>query len=244
MTGEDVTDESESASPAKEARSLEWAVRVGHQRSSLFFYRLVHFFIRTVIFRWLRTEVRGAENLGIDGPVIIAPVHRSNLDAPLVAGAGSRRMRALGKESLFVNPVSAWVCAALGAIPLRRGEADREAMRSARTILDDGEMMIVFPEGTRQTGNQVAGVFDGMSYLASKTGATIVPVGIAGTENALPSGAKFLRRGRTAIVVADPIPAPEGRMSRPALTTFSEDVGTRLQAAFDEANRLVEDRGV
>ncbi|MEQ8842461.1 MAG: lysophospholipid acyltransferase family protein [Acidimicrobiales bacterium] len=222
-----------------EAKSLEWAVRVGHQRSSLVFYRVVRFFIRSVIFRWLRTEVRGAENLRLDGPVIVAPVHRSNLDAPLVAGVATRRLRALGKESLFVNPIGAWVCAALGAIPLRRGEADRDAMRSARTILDDGEMMIVFPEGTRQRGDRVAGVFDGMSYLASKTGATIVPVGIAGTEAALPSGARFLHRSHTAIVVGEPIAAPVGRMSRPALTAFSEDVGARLQAAFDEANDLI-----
>lgn len=223
----------------KQARSLEWALRVGQQRTSLLFYRVVHLFIRVIIFRWVRTEVRGAEHLDLDGPVIIAPVHRSNLDAPLVAASGSRRMRALGKQSLFVNPISAWVCAALGAIPLRRGEADRDAMRSARTILAGGEMMIVFPEGTRQSGERVAGVFDGMSYLASKTGATIVPVGIAGTENALPSGAKFLHRCRTAVVIGEPIPAPEGRMSRPALAAFSENVGARLQDAFDEANRLV-----
>ena len=131
------------------------------------------------------------------------------------------------------------MCAALGAIPLRRGEVDREAMRSARTILDDGEMMIVFPEGTRQVGTKVAGVFDGMSYLASKTRAPIVPVGIAGTENALPSGAKFVNRTNTAIVVGEPIMVPEGRMSRPALTAFSEEVGSRLQAVFDEANSLI-----
>ncbi len=225
--------------PAREAKSLEWAVRVGHQRSSLVFYRLVRGFIRIVLFRWLRVQVRGAEHLNIEGPVIVAPVHRSNLDAPLIAGAGNRRLRALGKRSLFVNPVSAWVCAALGAIPLRRGEADRDAMRSARTILDDGEVMIVFPEGTRQVGPRVAGVFDGMSYLASKTRAPIVPVGIAGTENALPPGAKFIHRTHTAIVVGEPIVAPEGRMSRPALTAFSEEVGARLQAVFDEANALL-----
>ena len=223
----------------KPAKSLEWAQRVGHQRSSRFFYRVVRFLIRFVLFRWLRTRVRGAERLSIEGPVIVAPVHRSNLDAPLIASAGTRRMRALGKRSLFVNPVSAWVCAALGAIPLRRGEADRDAMRAARTILDDGEMMIVFPEGTRQSGPTVAGVFDGMSYLANKTGATIVPVGIAGTEVALPSGARFFRRVPTAIVVGEPIPAPEGRMSRPALAEFSAMVGERLQAAFDEAKGLI-----
>ncbi|MDW3220830.1 MAG: lysophospholipid acyltransferase family protein [Acidimicrobiales bacterium] len=238
MTGSDAaeTDDSVGEKPAK---SLEWAQRVGHNRSSLAFYRVVHFLIRTLLHRWLRTQIRGAEHLSTEGPVIIAPVHRSNLDAPLIAGAGTRRMRALGKRSLFTNPVSAWVCAALGAIPLRRGEADRDAMRAARTILDDGEMMIVFPEGTRQSGDRVQGVFDGMTYLANKTGAVIIPIGIAGTEAALASGSKGIKRVPTAVVVGEPIAAPEGRMSRPALTAFSEDVGARLQAVFDEANELI-----
>lgn len=221
------------------AKSLEWATEVGHRRSSLVFYRFVRGFIRVVILRWLRTEIRGADHLDIEGPVIVAPVHRSNLDAPMIAGAGSRRMRALGKRSLFVNPVSAWVCAALGAIPLRRGEADRHAMRAARTILDDGEMMIVFPEGTRQVGPTVAGVFDGMTYLAAKTGAAIVPVGVAGTGAALPEGAKFIHRVPTAIVVGEPIRVPGGRLSRPALSELSATVGARLQAVFDEANSLI-----
>lgn len=224
----------------KPAKSLEWAQEVGHRRTSLAFYRVIHFLIRHLLHRWLRTEIRGAEHLATEGPVIIAPVHRSNLDAPLIAGAGPRRMRALGKRSLFTNPVSAWVCAALGAIPLRRGEADRDAMRAARTILDDGEMMIVFPEGTRQSGETVQGVFDGMTYLANKTGAVIIPVGVAGTEAALPSGSKGIKRVPTAVVVGEPIVAPEGRMSRPALTAFSEDVGARLQAVFDEAIALTE----
>lgn len=230
--------DTQPAGETKVARSQEWARTTGQRRSSLAFYRVVRFVIRAVLFRWFRVQSSGAAHLAIEGPVIVAPVHRSGLDSPLIAGLTERRLRALGKESLFVNPVSAWVCAALGAIPLRRGEADREAMRSAREILDDGEMMIVFPEGTRQVGNEVAGVFDGMSWLASKTGATIVPVGIAGTEHALPSGARFPRRCRVAIVVGEPIPAPEGRVSRPALAAFSAGVAERLQADFDRAIAL------
>ena len=223
----------------REAKSLEWALAIGLQRRSKLFYYTIRFLIRNVLWRWLRLQCRGSENIPATGPVIIAPVHRSNLDAPLVSGCTKRRLRALGKESLFVHPVGAWICAALGSIPLRRGEADREAMRSARAILDLGAMLLVFPEGTRQSGNQVTGVFDGMSYLASKTGAPIVPVGIAGTETALAAGAKFPKRVRTTIVVGPPIQAPEGRLSRPALAALSTEVGTRLQAAFDEAQALV-----
>lgn len=213
------------------------------KRRSLAFYYAIRFLIRTLLWRWLRLQARGAEHIPAAGPVIIAPVHRSNLDAPLLSGCTRRRLRALGKESLFVNPVVAWVCAALGSIPLRRGEADREAMRSARAMLDAGEMVLVFPEGTRQSGHKVTGVFDGMSYLASKTGAPIVPVGIAGTEAALPAAAKIPKRVKVAIVVGKPIRAPQGRLSRPALAALSAEVGTRLQSAFDEAQALCEQGG-
>jgi len=226
------------ADDGREPRSLEWAVATGARRSSLVFYRVVRRVIRLALFPFFRVRHRGAEHLDLAGPVIVAPVHRSNLDSPLVAGITTRRLRALGKESLFVNPVGAWVCAALGAIPITRGAADRDAMRAARTLLEAGEAMIVFPEGTRQVGNEVTGVFDGMSYLAAKTQATIVPVGIAGTEAAMPSGSSRLHRSRVAIVVGEPIAPPAPRTSRPALRTFSADVAARLQRCFDDANAL------
>ncbi len=223
----------------KQAKSREWALRVGARRSSVWFFRFIRRMIILFIFPWLRVTSEGAHNLNLGGPVIIAPSHRSALDAPIIAGVGHRRMRALGKQSLFVNPVAAWVVAALGAIPLRRGEADRDAMKSARDILDSGEAMIVFPEGTRQSGPRVAEVFDGTAYLASKTGAPIVPVGIAGTETALPPGAKFIHRSRVAVVVGEPIRVPQGRMSRPAMRELSGRITTDLQAALDRANELI-----
>ncbi len=147
-------------------------------------------------------------------------------------------MRALAKESLFSNLVFAWLIAALGAFPVRRGGIDREAMRAAVEILDAGEQMIVFPEGSRQTGPKVAGVFDGTSYLASRSGAAIVPVGIAGTEAGMPSGARFPRRTRVGIVAGEPIRPPEGRMTRGQLAEFSVLVTERLQQVFDEAHEL------
>ncbi len=238
MAGKQAVEEAHEPE-GRQAKSREWAQRVGARRSSLLFFRFIRRMIIMLVFPWLRVTSQGAHNLDLGGPVIIAPSHRSGLDAPIVAGVGHRRMRALGKQSLFVSPVAAWVVAALGAIPLRRGEADRDAMRSARDILNRGEAMIVFPEGTRQSGPRVAKVFDGTAYLASKTGAPIVPVGIAGTETALPPGARFIHRSRVAVVVGEPIRVPQGRMSRPAMRRLSERIATDLQASLDRANELI-----
>ena len=130
-----------------EPKSQAWAIAVQSTRRAHLFYIVVCGFVRHVILRWLRMRTRGAENLDIDGAAVLAPVHRSNLDAPIVAAvARRRRLRALGKESLFKPTPVAWINSALGAIPVRRGEADREAMRGARELLADGEMVIVFPK--------------------------------------------------------------------------------------------------
>lgn len=223
-----------------EVSQQQRAQRIAGLRRSMWVYRFVRRTTMVVLYPYLRMRHRGGEHLDIDGPVIVAPVHRSNLDTLLISGVGHRRLRALSKESLFSNRLFGAFLAALGAFPVRRGAADREAMRAAVKILEGGEQMVVFPEGTRQRGTQVVGVFDGVSYLASRTGAAIVPVGIAGTEAAMGAGTRLPRRVRVAIVAGPPIRPPEGRMSRPEMSRFSETVREHLQAVFDEAQSLAE----
>lgn len=225
----------------RQAKSQKWAMKVHTSRRGVAFYGIVVRLVRVFLLRYLRVRREGTENFLVDGPVILAPVHRSNLDSVLVAGVATRRIRALGKESLFTHPIFAWVNAALGAIPVRRGEADRQAMKAAQEIISSGEMMIVFPEGTRQSGPLVEGVFDGTSYLAQKTGAPIIPIGIGGTEAAMGSGSKGITRVRCSVVVGPPIRPPEGRMTRPQLSAFSETVSAELQRVFDRALELADD---
>ena len=215
------------------------AQRISARRSSMWVYRSVRRTIMTVLYPYFRVQRRGREHLDISGPVIVAPVHRSNLDTPLLSGMSRRRLRALSKESLFSNRLFGAFLAALGAFPVRRGVADREAMREAVRMLDAGEQVVVFPEGTRQTGPRVETVFDGVSYLASRTGAAVVPIGIAGTEAAMATGTRLPRPVRVAMVAGPPIRPPAGRMSRPQMSRFSETVREHLQSVFDEAQALV-----
>ncbi len=188
----------------------------------------------------MRSE--GIETLDLPGATILAPVHRSHLDSVLLACLCERRIRALGKESLFTVPVLKYFCAALGAIPVRRGEADREALSAAKTLLDRGESMIVFPEGGRQTGHAVQELFDGAAWLSARTGAKVVPVGISGTGEALGEGSRFVKRTKIAIVVGDPIDAPTGadgkRANRDELRTFTADLQLRIQECQDRALAL------
>ncbi len=216
------------------------AQRIAAKRSSMWVYRSVRRTIMAVLYPYFRVRRRGTEHLDIAGPVIVAPVHRSNLDTPLLSGMSRRRLRALSKESLFANRYFGAFLAALGAFPVRRGVADREAMREAVKMLEAGEQVVVFPEGTRQSGPRVETVFDGVSYLASRTGAAVVPVGVAGTEAAMGTGVRLPRPVRVAMVAGEPLRPPEARMTRPQMSQFSALIRERLQSAFDEAQTLAE----
>ena len=208
-------------------------------RSSLLLYRALRGLLRRVVNPYLRMRAENTDVLDLPGATILAPVHRSNLDSALLATHSRRRIRALGKESLFTTPGVSYLCAALGAIPVRRGQADRDALKAAKALLDAGETMIVFPEGGRQTGSTVGPLYDGAAWLAARTGARVIPVGIAGTEAALPQGARFLHRSTVAIVPGEPLDPPVGedgrRANRQQLAEFTAELAERLQAAQDRA---------
>jgi len=218
------------------------ALAIGDRPSSLRVYRFVTGAIRRILFPYLRVKSVNSEVLNLPGPTILAPVHRSHLDSVLLASLSSRRIRALGKESLFRTPGVSWICAALGAIPVRRGEADREALKAAKALLDRGESMIVFPEGARQEGHDVQELFDGAAWLAGMTGARVIPVGIAGTADALGAGDKFLKRATVGIAVGEPMNAPRGpegkRANRDQLRAFTAELDSHLQSLQDQAREL------
>tara|TARA_B100000929_G_scaffold5035_1_gene4197 strand:+ start:866 stop:1534 length:669 start_codon:yes stop_codon:yes gene_type:complete len=198
-------------------------------------YLTVRSLVRFLLWPYFRTRVSGREHIPIDGPVILAPVHRSNLDSIMLSPLTRRRIRALAKESLFTVPPLAWVLASLGAFPVRRETADRESMRIAQELLVDQNLLLVFPEGTRQEGEQVVELFDGTAWLAARTGSQVVPVGISGTGEAMPTGARFPRRTRVRIVVGPPIQPPDSKAARSVLRNWTDGLAVALQAVQDEA---------
>lgn len=217
----------------------QWAADISAKPYGERIYNITRAVTKNTLFRWLSITAEGAEHLQEAPPVIIAPVHRSNLDSLIVGTLAGRRLPTLAKESLFkIKPVGWWI-AGLGAIPLDRDAADREAVNAARQILDQGKPLMIFPEGTRQTGQKIGELFDGTTWIAAKAGASIVPVGIAGTEAAMPPGAKAPKRVPVAVVVRPPIPMPEGRVPRSKLTELTEQMRSELQAANDRAHELI-----
>jgi 1-acyl-sn-glycerol-3-phosphate acyltransferase len=148
-------------------------------------------------------------------------------------------MRYMGKDAMWKYGWSAWFFTSAGGFPVRRGTADRDALKMCMEVIAGGEPLVMFPEGTRQSGPIVEELFDGPAYVACRTGAPIVPVGIGGSENAMPKGARFLRPVKIVLVVGAPIEPPPptagGRASRNSVSALSERLKGELQKLFDDA---------
>ena len=201
------------------------------------FYRGVALLIRGLAALFFRPSVRGRHHIPLEGPVLVAPIHRSNLDFAFTLFISPRKVFFMAKDSLFKVPGLGTALIALGAFPVKRGTADREAMRSAEEVLRAGHALILFPEGTRKYGPTVEPLHDGAMFIAARTGATVVPVGISGTDRALPDGAKFPRPVKVRVVVGEAIAAPagEGRPARSAIADKTEELRAKLEAAYRES---------
>lgn len=186
---------------------------------------------------WFRLGVRGKEHVPTEGSFIFAPVHRSNIDFLLLLICTKRRIRYLSKDTIFTG-VWDTIFTALGAIPVVRGTADREALQTCVTVAKAGDPLVIFPEGARQHGPEVQELFDGAAFVQSRTGVPIIPVGIGGSEPAMPKGATFIRPHKVCLVVGPAIPAPETdgpKARRAAIKTTTASLHGTLQDLFDQA---------
>ena len=186
-----------------------------------------------------RPTVIGAENIPLEGPVLIAPIHRSNVDFALTLFISKRKVFFMAKDSIFHVPLLGPLITHLGAFPIHRGSADRESMAHSEAVLRQGHALVLFPEGTRKEGPTVAPLHDGAMFLAARAGAPVVPVGIGRSDRAMPKGAKLPRPAKITIVVGAPIdpPSSEGRVSRTALTAKSEELRGALEKVYLESSR-------
>lgn len=206
------------------------------------FYRFIWMVTYTWARAWIRLEIDGRDGIPADQPFVLAPVHRSNLDFLLVAFPTSRRMRFMGKASLWKNKTFGRFLTLLGAFPVNRGTADRAALRTCLGFIENGEPVVMFPEGTRRSGPEVEEVFDGPAYVAARAGVPLVPVGIGGSDRAMPIGARWIRPRKVTVIVGDPIVPPgdgSGRVPRRAVREMTEQLRKDVQGLYDEAQRRV-----
>ena len=176
-----------SIAPTPIARTIGPVIRIG----SFVMRCVARLFTRVVIEGELAAFPR-------TGAVLIAANHASNADPVLIGGFLNaklgRPINWMGKREVFEWPVISWLARHGGVHPVDRGAADVEAFRTAMRILDGGNILAVFPEGTRSPDGRLQLAKDGVAVLASRSGATIVPIGVGDSDRLWPKGRGFPRR--------------------------------------------------
>lgn len=170
-----------------------------------FFVELGRIIVRTAIFVYCkivyRVKIKGKENIPADGPLLFCGNHRTYLDPPLIVVTAGRHMRFMAKEELRKNPLFAFLGVLFEGIYVKRDEKDITALKEALKTLKNGGCIGLFPEGTRNGLEKNDGkIKNGAAYMALKTGAKVVPVGIVGK-------AKLF--SKNAIIYGEPIDLSE-----------------------------------
>jgi 1-acyl-sn-glycerol-3-phosphate acyltransferase len=202
-------------------------------------YRVERSIFVGALWAWFRPKVVGTEHVPAAGPVILAPVHRSFADFGFAAFCTKRKLFFMTKDEMWKNKWLGRLLLSVGAFPVHRESADREALQRAEEVLKKGSVLVVFPEGTRREGPVVEDLMEGAAFLSARTGAPIVPVGIGGSDLSMPKGSAVPRPYTIQVVIGPAIPPPErtagGRVSRSAVHAATEALVPKLQAVYDEA---------
>lgn len=179
-------------------------------------------------FKLMGWNIQGVENMPAEGPVILAINHQSIWDPLVAASSLPRKVSFMAKEELFSIPVLGTVFSKLGAFPVKRGQGDMNAIRQSLTILKEGRVLGLFPEGTRSKNGEIQKGLPGMVLLMEKSKATVVPIKMYGTRSLLTKG-----WGKIWVVVGKPLTsemlkAPEGVENR------REWIADRIMQAMHE----------
>lgn len=202
-------------------------------------YRSLRGLARGLAHLYWRIEIDGSHNVPATGPVILAPVHRSNVDFLVATLVTRRKVFYMAKDTLWRSAPFGRFLESAGAFPVHRDGTDRLAVERSQAVLDRGDVLILFPEGTRRSGPVVEELHEGAAFLAARTGAVLVPIGIGGTAEVMPKGSKMVRPVKVHVVVGAPLAAParsaRGRVPRHQVHELTERLRAELQRLYDLA---------
>lgn len=188
-----------------------------------------------------RTRAIDMDRVPRTGGAILAGNHVSYADPVLLWCKAPRHVRFMAKKELWETGWLGWALDRVWAFPVRRGEADRAAISQATEHLKAGELVGIFPEGTRtrEAEGELGQAHSGVAFIATRAGVPIIPVGIAGTDRIKPPGARVLRFPRVTMCFGEPV-RPEDFSSldkRERLEAMTATVMERIAFELERARK-------
>ena len=185
----------------------------------------------------MRLEVRGLENVPKTGPVIVMINHVNFFDPVVVLAALGRSITPMAKVEAFEDWRLRPLVVTYGSIPVHRGAVDTHAIRSATEVLGAGGLILISPEGTRSPSGGLIQGQEGLAYLATRTAAMVLPVGIVGTPQIWPM-LKRLRRAQVTFTIGHPFQLhSDDKPTREQLRSLTDEAMYRLAAVLPENMR-------
>lgn len=185
-------------------------------------------------------EIKNRQRLQADGPIIYVCNHLSNLDPPIVASVLPRRALFLAKREIFSNPLFSFLLKGWGAYPVSRFSADVKALRWVRSMLEIERAVVMFPEGTRS--RDLEGLKKGhigTAWIASQTGATVIPIGMYGTDDLQNILKVLMPIAKIRMSIGKPFKVRQVAEDRNALQQATDEIMSRISMQLPEERRGV-----
>ena len=198
---------------------------------SLLLYHLFKWsIVSPILHTYFRGQIHGAENAPQKGRLLVVSNHASDFDPLLLSCCVNRPVAYMAKEELFQVPVLKQAIRAYGAYPVKRGSADRSAMKAAIASIESGWATGVFLDGTRTLDGRIADPKLGAAWIAAKTQSPLLPVSLWGTH-------AIFRKG-SAIPHPAPITMRIGALVAPPTSSDRSELEAITQRCASEINRL------
>ena len=207
---------------------------------SIFLYHFFHvplYILAKILFRY---RAVGSENIPSCGPALLASNHASYLDPPLVGLGIWRRIHYLAKEDLFCNRIVSFILDLFHAIPVNRDRMDKRTLRRILDLFKKGEILLIFPEGTRTPNGNLQPLKPGIGMIVCLAKVPVIPVYIKGSYNILPRHSKMIRLKPCTVYYGKPLKF-EKYLNEKKTKEVYEKIGDEIFKAMKDLERRARD---